>query len=82
MLTFAQFGAGRIGQIHAANLAANGGTAIRYVVDVNTDAAKALARKHRATVVDVKTALADKAVDAVIIASSDRKSTRLNSSHT
>jgi len=70
MLTFAQFGAGRIGQIHAANLAANGGTAIRYVVDVNTDAAKALARKHGAKVVDVKTALADKGVDAVIIASS------------
>jgi myo-inositol 2-dehydrogenase/D-chiro-inositol 1-dehydrogenase len=70
MLTFAQFGAGRIGQIHAANLAANGGTSIRYVVDVNTDAAKALARKHGAKVVDVKTALADKGVDAVIIASS------------
>lgn len=70
MLTFAQFGAGRIGQIHAANLAANGGTSIRYVVDVNTDAAKALAKKHGAKVVDVKTALADKGVDAVIIASS------------
>jgi myo-inositol 2-dehydrogenase/D-chiro-inositol 1-dehydrogenase len=70
MLTFAQFGAGRIGQIHAANLAANGGTAIRYVVDVNADAAKALAKKHGAKVSDVKTALADKAVDAVIIASS------------
>ncbi len=70
MLTFAQFGAGRIGQIHAANLAANGGTAIRYVVDVNADSAKALAKKHGARVSDVKTALADKTVDAVIIASS------------
>ena len=35
MLTFAQFGAGRIGAIHAANLAASGQARLRYVVDVN-----------------------------------------------
>ncbi len=70
MLTFAQFGAGRIGQIHAANLASTGATALRYVIDVNAEAAAKLAAKHGAQVTDVKTALADPAVDAVIIASS------------
>src|ERR1051326_9060411 len=70
MLTFAQFGAGRIGQIHAANLASTGATGLRDVVDVNPDAAQALAKKHGARVVDVKTALGDPDVDAVIIASS------------
>lgn len=43
MLIFAQFGAGRIGAIHAANLAAAGATELRYVVDVNAAAATALA---------------------------------------
>jgi myo-inositol 2-dehydrogenase/D-chiro-inositol 1-dehydrogenase len=70
MLTFAQFGAGRIGQIHAANLASTDATCLRYVVDVNSDAALTLAVKHGAQVADAKTALADPGVDAVIIASS------------
>jgi len=70
MITFAQFGAGRIGAIHAANLAAAGGTRLRYVVDVNPAAAQALAEKYGAQVTDVATALKDPAVDAVIIASS------------
>lgn len=70
MLNFAQFGAGRIGAIHAANLAAGGGTALRYVVDVDPKAARALARRHGAKVADAKTALGDPAIDAVVIASS------------
>ncbi|MCX6956170.1 MAG: inositol 2-dehydrogenase [Verrucomicrobia bacterium] len=70
MLRFAQFGAGRIGAIHAANLAATGVTQLRYVIDVNAQAAAALAAKHGAQVTDVATALADPEVDAVIIASS------------
>ncbi len=70
MLKFAQFGAGRIGAVHAANLASSGVTQLRYVVDVNPAAAKALADKYGASVTDVKTALADPEVDAVIIASS------------
>ena len=70
MLQFAQFGAGRIGAIHAANLMANGGTSLRYVVDVNAAAARALAGKYGAKVTDTKAALADPAVNAVIIASS------------
>jgi myo-inositol 2-dehydrogenase/D-chiro-inositol 1-dehydrogenase len=70
MITFAQFGAGRIGAIHATNLAAAGGTCLRYVVDVNPAAARALAAKYGAQVVDTATALKDPGVDAVIIASS------------
>jgi myo-inositol 2-dehydrogenase/D-chiro-inositol 1-dehydrogenase len=70
MLRFAQFGAGRIGAIHAANLAAMPETQLLYVVDVNPDAARTLAVRHGARVVGVATALADPNVDAVIIASS------------
>jgi myo-inositol 2-dehydrogenase/D-chiro-inositol 1-dehydrogenase len=70
MLRFAQFGAGRIGSIHAANLAAMHETQLLYVVDVNADAARALAVKHGAQVTRVDAALADPNVDAVIIASS------------
>ncbi len=70
MLVFAQFGAGRIGAIHAANLAASGAARLAHVVDVNAPAAVALAAKHGARVSDTATALADPTVGAVIIASS------------
>jgi myo-inositol 2-dehydrogenase/D-chiro-inositol 1-dehydrogenase len=70
MLKFALFGAGRIGAVHASNLASSGATQLLYVVDVNTAAATALAAKHGARVMDVASALADPAVDAVLIASS------------
>ncbi len=65
-----QFGAGRIGAIHAANVAHNPGCALRYVVDVNAAAAQSLASEHGAQVSDADAALADEDVDAVIIASS------------
>jgi len=70
MLQFAQFGAGRIGAIHAANLASSGEARLRYVVDVNAKAAAALAARHGAAVADTAAALADPAVGAVLIASS------------
>jgi myo-inositol 2-dehydrogenase / D-chiro-inositol 1-dehydrogenase len=70
MLRFAQFGAGRIGSIHAANLAALSETQLLYIVDVNSEAARALAVRHGAKVTDVAAALGDPKVDAVIIASS------------
>jgi myo-inositol 2-dehydrogenase/D-chiro-inositol 1-dehydrogenase len=70
MLHFAQFGAGRIGAIHAANLAASGRARLKHVVDVHRPAAEALAAKHGATVSDTAAALADPEVGAVIIASS------------
>ncbi|MBP0463467.1 inositol 2-dehydrogenase [Roseomonas sp. PWR1] len=70
MLVFAQFGAGRIGAIHAGNLAASGTARLKHIVDVNGPAAAALAGKHGATVSDTAAALADPEVGAVIIASS------------
>jgi myo-inositol 2-dehydrogenase/D-chiro-inositol 1-dehydrogenase len=66
----ALFGAGRIGKIHAANLAAQPGVKLKYVVDVSASAASELAQKHGAKVVDVEAALKDSAVSAVVIASS------------
>ena len=70
MLTFAQFGAGRIGAIHAGNLAASGHARLKHVVDINGEAAAALATRHGARVSDTASALADPEVGAVIIASS------------
>lgn len=70
MLVFAQFGAGRIGAIHAGNLAASGAARLKHIVDVNGPAATALAAKHGALVSDTAAALADPEVGAVIIASS------------
>jgi myo-inositol 2-dehydrogenase/D-chiro-inositol 1-dehydrogenase len=69
MITICQFGAGRIGAIHAANVARRSDVRLKYVVDVNAGAAGTLARKHGASVVDRPTALADGEVNAVIIAS-------------
>jgi myo-inositol 2-dehydrogenase/D-chiro-inositol 1-dehydrogenase len=69
LIRICQFGAGRIGAIHAGNVAA-AGASLAYVVDVNADAARSLAAKHGAQVADADTALADPTVGAVIIASS------------
>ena len=73
----AQFGAGRIGQIHAANIAAMKDVRLRYVVDVNTDAAQKLAARYGAKVVSEKEAFADPKVNAVLIASSTDTHARL-----
>jgi len=70
MTQVALFGAGRIGKIHAGNVARQPGVALRYVIDVDAAAAKALAGRHGAHVASAETALADKAVSAVVIGSS------------
>nr|WP_314607979.1 inositol 2-dehydrogenase [uncultured Janthinobacterium sp.] len=70
MIEVALFGAGRIGKIHAANLAAQAGVQFKYVVDVNQEAASALAGLHGGSSASVETALADPAIKAVVIASS------------
>jgi len=70
MIEFAQFGAGRIGRIHAAAIAASGKARLRYVVDVNAKAAAELAASYGAKAVDTKTAMSDPKVGAVLIASS------------
>jgi len=70
MINFCQFGAGRIGEIHAANIAASRRASLRYVVDVHAAAADRLAKEHGGAAADVGAALADPEVDAVLIASS------------
>ena len=70
MIEVALFGAGRIGKIHAGNLAAQPGVWLRYVVDVSGPAAAELAQRYAAKAVDVEAALKDATVSAVVIASS------------
>ncbi len=70
MVEICQFGAGRIGKIHAANVAANARSNLRYVVDVDEVAAAELAVAYGAKVVATEVALDDAEVDAVLIASS------------
>ncbi len=71
MLKFALFGAGRIGAMHAANIAANPQAQLAWVFDVNKDAAEKVASRHGAQVAPgIEAALADMSVGAVLIASS------------
>jgi myo-inositol 2-dehydrogenase/D-chiro-inositol 1-dehydrogenase len=77
MLEIAQFGAGRIGQIHASNIAALKDARLRYVIDVNAEAAQKLAARYGAKVVTEREAFADAEVGAVLIASSTDTHARL-----
>ena len=70
MIEVALFGAGRIGKIHAGNLAAHPDVKLKYVVDVSGPAAAELAQHYGAGAVDVDAALRDSAISAVVIASS------------
>jgi myo-inositol 2-dehydrogenase/D-chiro-inositol 1-dehydrogenase len=71
MLRFALFGAGRIGAMHAKNIAAHPRAELISVFDVNKTAAETVAAKHGAKpAASIAEALADKSVDAVLIASS------------
>jgi len=70
MINLCLFGAGRIGAVHAANVARNNEVNIRYVVDAYEPAAKKMAALYDAQVVSVEQALADSEVHGVIIASS------------
>ena len=66
----AVFGAGRIGKIHAANLARHPGVRLKYVVDVNREAAAALAAQHGAQVADIDGAMGDASIGATVVCSS------------
>ena len=70
MKNVAIFGAGRIGRIHATNLAALSGVRLRYVSDPVADAAASLAGPLGAEVAGIEQVFADPAIDAVVIASS------------
>jgi len=69
MIEVALFGAGRIGSIHAANLARQPGVRLKYVADVNRSAAVALAGKYRAEVRAADAIFAEEAITAIVIAS-------------
>jgi myo-inositol 2-dehydrogenase/D-chiro-inositol 1-dehydrogenase len=70
-LNFCVFGAGRIGKLHARNLAAHPRARVSYIVDPIARAAADLARDVGAAAApDAATALADREVDAVVVASS------------
>jgi myo-inositol 2-dehydrogenase/D-chiro-inositol 1-dehydrogenase len=70
MHDIALIGAGRIGKIHAANLAANPRTRLTRVVDPFPEAAAAVAGQYGARVSTIDEALADPAIAGVVVASS------------
>ena len=65
----AVLGAGRIGRIHATNLAAQSDVQLKYVCDAVPTAAADLAHTLGAQVADIDTVFADKSIDAVAICS-------------
>ena len=73
MVGFALFGAGRIGRLHAANLARHPRADLRWVYDVDAAAAAEVADLHDATEApSLDDALRDDSVEAVLIASSTK----------
>jgi myo-inositol 2-dehydrogenase / D-chiro-inositol 1-dehydrogenase len=70
MITFALFGAGRIGKMHAENLVRRSDAKLLYVVDPKPEAARALAEPLGAKQATEAQAFGDPAVQAVLIASS------------
>ena len=73
MIDFCLVGAGFIGPVHAANLAAHPGARLSWVVDLDEKAGRALADKHGARAsTSLAEALADPAVRAVIVCTPPR----------
>lgn len=70
MLRVGLLGAGRIGQVHAVNIAGHMGSELVAVSDVNMDAAAALAAKFGAKAWSSDEILADDSIDAVLVATS------------
>jgi myo-inositol 2-dehydrogenase/D-chiro-inositol 1-dehydrogenase len=69
MIRFGVIGAGRIGKVHAATIAANPKAKLAYVADAIPAAAEALASQHGAKAASVEGILKAKDVDAVVIGS-------------
>ena len=69
MIGFCQFGAGRIGTIHAGNIAGHPEARLKFIVDPDRTAAERLGAKHGAAIAAEAEALADPGIDAVVIAS-------------
>ncbi|EKT55668.1 inositol 2-dehydrogenase [Providencia sneebia] len=69
MFNIALFGAGRIGQVHAVNIAGHKETTLYSVIDPYQPNAVALAEKYQAKVQTPEEAMQDPNVDGVLIAS-------------
>lgn len=69
MKNVAVFGAGRIGRIHASNLAALPGVKVKHVCDPAASSAESLAQAVGAQVSSIEAAMADPAVEIVAITS-------------
>ena len=69
MFNIALLGAGRIGQVHAANIASHGATTLWSVVDPNQEFATRLAAQYQARQQSLIEAMTDPEVHAVLIAS-------------
>ena len=73
MIDICLIGAGFIGPVHAANVAAHPRARLSWVIDLNLEAARALGGKHGArSGSDLMAALADPDLDAVIICTPPR----------
>lgn len=70
MLKIGLLGAGRIGRVHAVNIANHARSQLVAVSDVNKDAARSLADVYGAKAVSSEAILADASIDAVLIATS------------
>lgn len=71
MIRFALLGCGRIGHVHAANIAAGEHSTLAVVYDVRTDEARRVAAKYGARVAaDVNEVFSASDVDAVLVATS------------
>ena len=69
MIRFGVIGAGRIGKVHSATIAANPKAKLVYIADAMPKAAEDLAAKHGAKVASVDEIMKSKDVDAVLIGS-------------
>ncbi len=69
MIKFGVIGAGRIGKVHSATIAANPKAKLAYIADAMPKAAEELAAKYGAKVASVEEIMKSKDVDAVLIGS-------------
>ncbi len=70
MIKFGLLGAGRIGKIHAHNIAMHKDCTLAYVFDIHQPSAQTVANEYDAIAADVEEILSRPDLDAVIIASS------------
>lgn len=70
MIRFTLIGAGRIGRIHAENIARHPQAQLAYVADAHAASAQELARQWSAQTIDLDAAVTASDVDAVLVASS------------